>query len=121
MTAAHHGHRPDPRARHATERQPVWLPLTGEIDLANLHIVAGAIRRAIEVHRATELIIDLDQVTFLDSIGIGALMIGRTLAIQHGTAYRVINARGVVHRLLSGTSDLSVLSGQQPDDRTADR
>jgi len=76
------------------------LTLSGDIDLA----VRDQLRQIIEARLVGEgvkaLLIDMAAVTFLDCGGIGALITGRHLAADIGCEYRVVNARGIVARVL---------------------
>jgi anti-sigma B factor antagonist len=87
----------------------VRLTLSGEIDLA----VRGRLRHVVEARLAGEgvsaLLIDVAAVTFLDCGGIGVLIAGRHHAADIGCGYRVVNARGIVARVLDLTGVRSFL------------
>ncbi|MFI7606249.1 STAS domain-containing protein [Micromonospora sp. NPDC049366] len=77
----------------------VTVAVGGEVDLSNAPDLEREITAAVESD-ATEIIIDLDEVTFLDSAGINVLLKGRRLADDRGRTYRVAQARGMVRQLL---------------------
>jgi anti-sigma B factor antagonist len=87
-----------------------WLAVAGEVDLVTSRLVSVAIRIAITASNATELVVDLGQVTFLDAAGIGALVAGRHLAAERGMAYRVTNPHGIVREVLDIAGFLSGLA-----------
>jgi anti-sigma B factor antagonist len=86
------------------------LDVSGEVDLATGEELAAAIRGAITSGTHVLLTIDLDRVTFLDSMGINVLVAGRRLADEHGVAYLVTNPNGLVHQVLEITGVLQHLS-----------
>lgn len=96
-------------SRHVVNDAVVRIAVAGEIDLSTCDSVASAIQDVVTADRAAELIVDLDQVTFLDSTGVRVLVAGQRLARQHGSAYLVINARGIVHRVLEVSGVLDAL------------
>ncbi len=88
------------------------LAVAGEVDLANSEVLADAIRTAIKTWSVAELVVDLDQVTFLDSTGISVLMGGYNLAADYGVAYFVVNPPDLVRRTLDITGVLTTLAEQ---------
>jgi len=86
------------------------LTIGGEIDLAGIDALREAITTAVERDSVRRLTLDLDEVTFLDSSGIGTLVSGRNLAIGHGAVLSVVNATGMVRAVLELTGVLAILS-----------
>ena len=92
------------------------LVLAGEIDLAAhapllaeiLHVVNGS---------ATELVVDLGEVTFVDSGGIGVLVKGYHSAAQAGCGYKVVNPQGIVRQVLEITGVFAALTDGAPSQR----
>ncbi|MFC3501632.1 STAS domain-containing protein [Micromonospora krabiensis] len=80
----------------------VTVAVGGEVDLSNAQDLADEITAAVESD-ATEIIVDLGEVTFLDSAGINVLLKGRRIADDRGRTYRVTEARGMVRQLLRMT------------------
>ncbi|HZN72769.1 MAG TPA: STAS domain-containing protein [Micromonosporaceae bacterium] len=89
----------------------VTVTVSGEIDLANVDELADEIVSAVR-GEATTVVVDLAGVTFIDSVGITALLKGRRLADEHGKAYRATGAEGLVRQLLDLTGVWTHLSGQ---------
>jgi anti-sigma B factor antagonist len=79
----------------------VHVSARGEVDLTCSARLAEALRAAADTAQARRLIVDLDQVTFLDSTGIGALVAARHEATARGIGFRVINPHGIVARILT--------------------
>lgn len=93
--------------------------LSGEIDLSN---APGLTQRLLTspLFEARRVVVDLDDVTFLDSSGLGLLVALRKQALHEADGdFAVINAHGVVARALevSGLSDVMVEGGsaEKPD------
>jgi len=87
------------------------LRLTGEIDLTTVDQLGEAIANEINRNDVAAVLIDLDQVTFLDSTGIAALVKGRHAAERHGKRIAVTNAHGPVRRVLDVTGMWIYLTG----------
>jgi anti-sigma B factor antagonist len=87
------------------------LVLTGEIDVSSTKMVRDAIGSAFRKRQADALVIDLENVTFIDSTGIAALISGRKLADVCHASYRVINANDLVQKVLEVTGTLGCLKG----------
>jgi anti-sigma B factor antagonist len=72
--------------------------VSGDIDLST---VAGLRDRLLELADAGEpLILDLDQVTFMDSAGLGALVAVARRAAAHGTTLHAVCSRPQTTKLL---------------------
>jgi anti-sigma B factor antagonist len=82
--------------------------LAGDIDYTNSGAVVEAIRAAVADASPKAICIDLDAVTFLDSSGIGVLVITNQLAGSLGAEYAVVRpGRNVFDQLrLTGLVDL---------------
>jgi len=91
-----------PRNRYRQVMTPVSLNprpdgvldviLRGEIDYTNAGPVTEAVRTAVERDRPTAVHVDLTEVTFLDSSGIGVLISAMKAASAFGAGYRVDGA-----------------------------
>lgn len=99
-------------SQHAVNDGVLRLAIAGEVDLANSDLLTEAISSLITAGHVAELIIDLDQVTFLDSSGIHALVRGRKLAEAFGIAYLITNPRKTVRQVLDITGVLRLLTEQ---------
>jgi anti-sigma B factor antagonist len=84
------------------------IELAGDIDYTNSSAVVSAIKAAAIEPGPPAIRIDLDAVTFLDSSGIGVLIITSQLADTLGAAYTVVRpGRNVFEQLrLTGLVDL---------------
>ncbi|MET0424879.1 MAG: STAS domain-containing protein [Actinoplanes sp.] len=84
---------------------PTVLALAGELDINVRDDLREQILAAVADGDVT---LDLDQVTFIDSEALSALIDGYNTARECGTRFGVINAHGLVERVLavSGTLDL---------------
>jgi anti-anti-sigma factor len=83
----------------------VVLILDGEIDLATASVLEEKLA-LVEAQEATNVIVDLDRVSFMDSTGLQVL-IAHTLAKQNGTRVRLTRGSPQVQRLfeVSGLRD----------------
>ena len=88
----------------------VTLAARGVIDLATAKQLEGSIAAAIADDAARSVVVDLTEVTFLDSVGISALLKGRRWADEHGRRYRVTGAAGLVRDVLDLTGVWTHLS-----------
>jgi anti-anti-sigma factor len=93
------------------------LSLAGELDQDTCGGLAAMIVKAAEQHGISEVVVDLQQVTFLGAAGVHALLGGRHAAAANGHAYRVINAHGIVLRVLtiSGVLEVLAVTSMQPN------
>jgi anti-sigma B factor antagonist len=89
--------------RHLGEAGVVTLTLTGEIDLGTVDSLTEAITAAVEADDVARVLVDLDEVRFLDSTGIGALVAGWRLANENNKTLRLINAHALVQEVLEVT------------------
>ena len=81
-----------------SERGCVIAAVTGEIDIST---VGGLRERLFELAEGSEpLIVDLDQVTFIDSAGLGALVGTSRRAAEHGGTLRAVCTRPQTRKLL---------------------
>jgi anti-anti-sigma factor len=83
------------------------LTLTGEFDIAARDDLRHALLTA--VADGTHVIVDLDDVDFLDSESLSALVDGFNAARSAGLNFRLHGARGTVKRVLdiTGVGDLA--------------
>lgn len=80
------------------------VSLHGELDLANADRVRDAL---VEVAGST-VVVDLSDLSFLDSSGIAALLGARERILASGNGFELRGAQGMVRRVLdlTGLSDL---------------
>jgi anti-sigma B factor antagonist len=82
----------------------------GELDLASVDILAAHLAAATDGN-AARIEVDLSGVTFVDSVGIHALLKGRRLAEAGGKDYAVNGADGLVREVLELTGVWHHLTG----------
>ena len=73
------------------------LALTGELDLDSATQLEDAVRQVCA--SGSELVIDLREVTFMDSTGLRALIFAGTLCEQNGHELRIIPGEGIQRTL----------------------
>ena len=83
--------------------------LTGSLDIATSPTVRAALTSASE-RGSHRLIVDLTQVDFLDSTGLGALIGGQRRAKEFGGEVRLVVKEGQILRLLRITGLLKVFA-----------
>lgn len=83
--------------------------LRGSLDLATAPTVRAALTEGTE-SEPRDLIVDLTQLEFLDSTGLGVLIGAHRRAAEHGGSFRLIIGDGPITRLLNITSLISVFS-----------
>ena len=89
----------------AADGSATVLRLGGELDITARDDLHAAILAALA---DGDVVIDLDAVTFIDSEALGALIDGYNQARAKPAGFRVVNANGLVARVLkvSGATDL---------------
>jgi anti-sigma B factor antagonist len=83
--------------------------LRGSLDLATSPTVRAALMDATKKGKR-DLIVDLTQLEFLDSTGLGALIGAHRRMSEHGGSLRLIIAEGAISRLLNITGLVRVFS-----------
>ncbi|WP_433796559.1 STAS domain-containing protein [Actinoplanes sp. CA-252034] len=87
----------------------IWLAVSGEIDQDTGGEFADLIASVAGQDGVTEVIVDLEHVIFLAAAGIRALLRGRAAASAAGRVFWVVNAGGIVRRVLEIGGVLDVL------------
>jgi anti-sigma B factor antagonist len=83
--------------------------LRGSLDLATSPTVRAALMDATEKGKR-DIVVDLTQLEFLDSTGLGALIGAHRRAAEHNGTLRLIVSEGPIARLLNITGLIRVLS-----------
>ena len=83
--------------------------LRGSLDLATAPTVRAALSEATETS-SHDLIIDLTQLEFLDSTGLGVLIGAHRRAAERGGSFRLIVSDGPISRLLNITGLIGVFA-----------
>jgi len=89
----------------------VRLELAGEVDMMVSAELTSAQLREIRDPVVAGLVVDLNQVTFLDSTGIAALVTGMRAARERGIPFTVTNPHRMVRTVLEVTGLLGPLTG----------
>jgi anti-sigma B factor antagonist len=95
--------------------------LRGSLDLATAPTVRAALSEATD-KGGHDLIVDLTQLEFLDSTGLGVLIGAHRRAAEHGGSLRLIASDGPISRLLNITGLITVFAVYHTlEDARADR
>jgi len=112
----------DLRVDVGREQDRVRLALRGELDLASSPILEDAVSRAC-TQGASELVLDIGELTFIDSTGLRAILTSKTNCEHAGCSFAVAPAPDVVRpqvrRLLQVTGLLARLPFGAEDDPAA--
>lgn len=105
-------------ASHQIRRRPsdsgvLRIAVSGDIDIAAHDELLQAILSSLHVG-VSELVIDLERVTFFDSGAVGVLVAGSNAARRAGCGYRIVNPPTVVHRVLETNGILHLLTAVGP-------
>jgi anti-sigma B factor antagonist len=91
------------------EGRTALFSLRGSLDVATAPSLRAALLEAAE-HDGHEIVVDLSQLEFLDSTGLGALIGSHKLAEEHQGSVRLVAQEGQILRLLRITGLLEVLN-----------
>lgn len=98
-------------------RNTLFVRIAGEMDMMVADKLRSAIDRRLETNRISNLVINLEKVTFIDSSGLGVI-IGRykKMADLHGKMF-IVGARPSVHKILifSGINKLVSMYNNEQD------
>jgi anti-sigma B factor antagonist len=83
--------------------------LRGSLDLATAPTVRAALSEATE-KGTHDLVVDLTQLEFLDSTGLGVLIGAHRRAAEHGGSLRLVVPEGPILRLLNITGLIAVFA-----------
>jgi anti-anti-sigma factor len=102
------------------ERETAVVALEGEIDLASVPDAERLIAEA-EANSPGRLIVDLREVTFMDSSGLRVLLTAHRRAEEAGRGFALVRGGGTVNRLLdvTGLSERLELLDEPPAGETA--
>jgi stage II sporulation protein AA (anti-sigma F factor antagonist) len=79
----------------------VCLAMAGEVDLSNVERMRAVVTGILHEPGTAELLLDLDQLDFIDSLGVQAMIEARRLADTRQIRFFSINAQGKVLRVLT--------------------
>ena len=89
----------------------VRVDVAGEVDTASITRLQDALDDALSGH-PTGVIVNLADVTFMDSSGINTLIRAYNTATRTGTTLTVINCPPIVRRVLTITGVFDLLTGE---------
>jgi anti-sigma B factor antagonist len=92
------------------------LRLRGEFDLDNCAALLAAITTALADATVRRVVIDLGEVTFIDSATIGTLIDGHVDAVRSGRSLHIERAHGSVLRVLQITGVADLLTAADASD-----
>jgi anti-anti-sigma factor len=78
----------------------VWVRLSGAFDIGTREDLCDALLGLVDPGAGKRILVDLHEVTFIDSEAINALIKGYLAADRAGIGFRLANARGIVDRVL---------------------
>jgi anti-sigma B factor antagonist len=81
----------------------IVVDVRGTLDAATVDALREALLSTLHAERPTTMIVDLTFVTFMDSMGVGALVTGYNAARETGTRFALRNPSEFVHRQLRVT------------------
>ena len=87
----------------------------GEIDLTNAALLREVLRKVVERKTAGRIAVDMRDVTFLDSSGIGMLVAAQRAAAAKGVELRLADPNPVVRMTLDVTNLTDLLVGDGID------
>jgi anti-sigma B factor antagonist len=79
------------------------IAVAGEIDIAVADQLRRAVAQAVARAEGNRLVVDLAQVPFIDSTGLGTLVMARRLALARDLSFAVQGATGRVRRVMDIT------------------
>ena len=86
----------------------IVVDVRGTLDAATVDALREALVGTLHAERPVTMIVDLTFVTFMDSMGIGALVTGHNAARETGTRFILRNPSEFVHRQLRVTGLLEM-------------
>ncbi|WP_157408185.1 STAS domain-containing protein [Actinoplanes sp. N902-109] len=89
-------------------REAGHVRLSGEFDINARDDLRDAMVRAVQHDGQGRVVIDLDGTDFIDSEALGALIDGLTAGRAAGVAMSIVNAHGLVHRVLDVSGVLAL-------------
>lgn len=90
----------DPIGTRTTRDGVILISPGGEVDMSNAFLIREAVDAALLHGRPSKIIIDLNDVTMLDSIGIGVLVACYHAAMAYQVPLAAVRPSATVYRLL---------------------
>jgi anti-anti-sigma factor len=96
---------------HQIVREAAVVRLAGDFDINARDELRDALLDAVQAAGPDEVVIDFDKAAFLDSEAMGALIEGLNAGREAGVPLRIVNARGIVRRVLDVSGVLALFNG----------
>jgi anti-anti-sigma factor len=98
----------------------IVVDVRGTLDAATVDALRDALLSTLHAERPLTMIVDLTYVTFMDSMGVGALVAGHNAARETGTRFVLRNPSEFVHRQLriTGLAEMFGLASPSASPRT---
>jgi anti-sigma B factor antagonist len=90
------------------------VALVGELDMTACYGLESEIERLLDAHGVRRLVLDLADLEFLDSAGLGAVLTIRDRAQDLGVELRLVNPSHPVRRILEATGTAPLLLDKPP-------
>jgi anti-sigma B factor antagonist len=91
-------------------REAAVVRLVGEFDINARDEMRAALLEAVRAAGPAEVVIDFDKAAFLDSEAMGALIEGLNAGRAADVPVRIVNAHGLVHRVLDVSGVLALFN-----------
>jgi anti-sigma B factor antagonist len=91
--------------------EPRYVRFSGEIDIGAASEAVDVITDTVLDGNPTQMVIDLDQVSLLDSTGVAALVTAKKIAAHRGCMLVVTNPVAIVREQMAVTGVLEFLTG----------
>jgi anti-anti-sigma factor len=85
----------------AVDTGKILVVLHGEVDYATAQDVRVTISAALAAGAVSAIVVDIAGVTFIDSTGVGTLVVARRICADCGVAFRVRNPNPFVAKLFT--------------------
>jgi anti-sigma B factor antagonist len=95
------------RVEPRQEGQVAVLEVAGDVDAANAHLLREAVVTAIDGGPPV-LLVDMTGVGYIDSVGLGTLVVGLKRASERGASMRLVVRSPQIEKVLNITGLLSV-------------
>jgi anti-anti-sigma factor len=94
------------------------LRLSGELDMAGAPVLERSLQGA-ESNGYKAIILDLDQLTFVDAFGLHSFLRAADRASRSGREFTIVKAPAMVRKMLQITGTAHLLGADVKDDRRA--
>jgi anti-anti-sigma factor len=88
------------RVKTAIDGTVVSVAVIGELDIGSVGSLEEAVRRALELHHPTQVIIDLRRITFMDSTGLRLLLVLEAEARAEQWRLTIVRGPAAVQRTM---------------------